>query len=132
MHTDCCSQNIKNYARIYKTTNSADEKAKRASKQLRERLRREKFLGIRVVSPSFPFAPESFRPLSLSPRVVSPPDRFAHSRSPLSRFAHFPFVPESFRETEIIKFYFCFYYFGLKNGIKLWFSCLLESFRYNV
>ena len=34
--------------------------------------------GIRVVSPTFPFAPESFRPLSLSPRVVSPPGRFAH------------------------------------------------------
>ena len=34
--------------------------------------------GIRVVSPTFPFAPESFRPLSLSPRVVSSPGRFAH------------------------------------------------------
>ena len=33
---------------------------------------------IRVVSPTFPFAPESFRPLSLSPRVVSLPGRFAH------------------------------------------------------
>ena len=33
---------------------------------------------IRVVSPTFPFAPESFRPLSFSPRVVSPPGRFAH------------------------------------------------------
>ena len=33
---------------------------------------------LRVVSPTFPFAPESFRPLSLSPRVVSPPGRFAH------------------------------------------------------
>ena len=36
------------------------------------------FYRIRVVSPTFPFAPESFRPLSLSPRVVSPPGRFAH------------------------------------------------------
>ena len=34
--------------------------------------------GIRVVSPTFPFALESFRPLSLSPRVVSPPGRFAY------------------------------------------------------
>ena len=56
------------------------------------------FLRIRVVSPTFPFAPESFRPLSLSPRIVSPPGRFAHFPvrpwvvSPTS-----PFAPESFR-----------------------------------
>ena len=43
--------------------------------------------GIRVVSPTFPFAPESFRPLSLSPRVVSP----------LVVSPPFPFAPESFR-----------------------------------
>ena len=60
---------------------------------------------IRVVSPTFPFAPESFRPLSLSPPVVSPPGRFAHFPfrpwvvSPTS-----PFAPESFRPH--IKFYF--------------------------
>ena len=50
--------------------------------------------GIRVVSPTFPFATESFRPLSLSPRVVSPPGRFAHFPvRPLSRFALFPVRP---------------------------------------
>ena len=56
VHTDCCSQNINNYARTYKTTNSAQKKAKRASKQLRDRLRREKFLEQKSVSVDFPFS----------------------------------------------------------------------------
>ena len=34
------------------------------------------FTWIRAVSTTIPFAPESFRPLSLSPWVVSPPNRF--------------------------------------------------------
>ena len=33
---------------------------------------------IRVVSTTIPFAPESFRPFSLSPWVVSPPNRFVN------------------------------------------------------
>ena len=79
-------------------------------------------LRIRVVSPTFPFAPESFRPLSLSPRVVSPPGRFAHFPvRPWVVSPTFPFAPESFRH--LIKFYFYYQYFGLKSGIKLWFSC---------
>ena len=62
-------------------------------------------LRIRVVSPTFPFAPESFRPLSLSPRVVSPPGRFAHCPvRPWVVSPTFPFAPESFRP--LIKFYF--------------------------
>ena len=56
VHTGCCSQNINNYARTYKTTNSAQKKAKRASKQLRDRLRREKFLEQQSISVDFPFS----------------------------------------------------------------------------
>ena len=48
---------------------------------------------IRVVSPTFPFAPESFRPLSLSPRRYVPESFRPLFRSPLSRFAHFPVRP---------------------------------------
>ena len=33
VHTGCCSQNMNNYVRTYKTTNSAEKKAKRASKR---------------------------------------------------------------------------------------------------
>ena len=58
---------------------------------------------IRVVSPTFPFAPESFLPLSFSPRVVSPPGRFAHFPvHPWIISPTFPFAPESFRP--LIKF----------------------------
>ena len=56
MHAGCCSQNINNYARTYKTTNSAQKKTKRASKQLRDRLRREKFLEQKSISVAFPFS----------------------------------------------------------------------------
>ena len=60
--------------------------------------------GIRVVSPTFPFASESFRPLSFSSRVVSPPGRFAHFPvRPWVVSPTFLFAPESFRP--LIKFY---------------------------
>ena len=59
-----------------------------------QQLRGGQFGRIRVVSSTFAFAPESFRPFSLSPGVVSPPGSFRPlSRSPLSRFAHFPVRP---------------------------------------
>ena len=61
---------------------------------------------IRVVSPTFPFDPESFRPLSRSPRVVSPPGRFAlFPVRPRVVSPTFPCVSESFR-LPLIKFYF--------------------------
>ena len=52
------------------------------------------FGGIRVVSPTFSFAPESFRLLFILPRVVSP---------------NFPFAPESFRPLTLFFFFFFFY-----------------------
>ena len=62
-------------------------------------------IRIRVVSPTFPFDPESFRPLSFSPRVVSSPCRFVHFPvRPWVVSPTFPFAPESFRP--VIKFYF--------------------------
>ena len=83
---------------------------------------------IRVVSPTFPFAPESFRPLSLLPRVVSPPGRFAHF--PVRPWVVSPttlFAPESFRP--LIKFCFWYYYFGLKTGIKLWWFFVITYYK---
>ena len=56
VHTGCCSQNMNNYVRTYKTINSAQRKAKRASKQLRDRLRRLKFLEQKSISVDFPFS----------------------------------------------------------------------------
>ena len=56
VHTGCCSQNMNNYVWTYKTTNSAEKKAKRASKQLRDMLRREKFLEQTSISAAFPFS----------------------------------------------------------------------------
>ena len=56
VHTGCCSQNMNNFVRTYKTTNSAQKKAKRASKQLRDKLRREKFLEQKSISVDFPFS----------------------------------------------------------------------------
>ena len=56
VHTGCCSQDMNNYARSYKTSNSVQKKAKRASKQLRDRLRREKFLEQKFISVTFPFS----------------------------------------------------------------------------
>ena len=44
------------YARTYKTTNSTQKKAKRASKQLRDRLRRENFLEQKSISVAFRFS----------------------------------------------------------------------------
>ena len=57
--------------------------------------------------PHFPFAPELFRPFSVSPRIVSPP----------SSFVHFPI------RLRVV---------SLKNDMKLWFVCLFEIFHYNV
>ena len=51
-HIGCCSQNMNNYVRTYKNTNSAEKKAK----QLRDRLRREKFLEQKNISVAFPFS----------------------------------------------------------------------------
>ena len=56
VHTGCCSHKMNNYARSYKTSNSVQKKAKRASKHLRDRLRREKFLEQKVISVAFPFS----------------------------------------------------------------------------
>ena len=60
VHTSCCSQNVNNYIfllifLLYKTTNSAEKKAKRASKRLRDRLRREKFLQQKSICVALPF-----------------------------------------------------------------------------
>ena len=56
VHTGCCSQNMNNYVWTYKTINLAEKKAKRASKQLRDRLRRENFLEQTSISVAFPFS----------------------------------------------------------------------------
>ena len=56
VHTGCCIQNMNNYAQSYKTSNSVQKKAKRESKQLRDRLRREKFLEQKSISLAFPFS----------------------------------------------------------------------------
>ena len=56
VHTGCCSQNMNKDVRTYKTTNSAEKKAKSASKHLRDRLRREKFLEQKSISVAFPFS----------------------------------------------------------------------------
>ena len=56
VHTGCYCQNINNHVRTYKTTNSTEKKAKRTSKQLRDRLRREKFLEQKSISVDFPFS----------------------------------------------------------------------------
>ena len=55
VYTGCCSQNMNNYVWTYKTINLAEKKAKRASKQLRDMLRRENFLEQTSISVAFPF-----------------------------------------------------------------------------
>ena len=55
-HIGCCSQNMNNYARTYKITKSGEKKAKRASKQLRDRLRREMIIQQNSMSTAFKLA----------------------------------------------------------------------------
>ena len=76
-------------------------------------------------SPLSRFAHFHVRPESFRPRVVSPT-----FRSPLSRFAHFPVRPRVVLPP--YKILFLVLLFRPQSGIKLWFSCLLEIFRYNV
>ena len=85
---------------------------------------------IRVVSPTFPFAPESFRPLSLSPRRFAPGSFRPLSRSPLSRFTHFPVRP--WVVSPPYKILFLVLLYRPQKCIKLLFSCILMIFRYNV
>ena len=47
---------MNNYIRTYKTTISAEKKAKRASKQLRDMLRREMFIEQKSISMAFQFS----------------------------------------------------------------------------
>ena len=46
---------MNNYVRTYKSTNSTEKTLKRASKELRDRLRREKFLEQKSIYVAFPF-----------------------------------------------------------------------------
>ena len=86
------------------------------------------FICIRVVSTTIPFAPESFRPLSISPRVVSPrivspTFHFAPSRFTPNRFVYFSVRPCVVSPTFLFAswvdsptYKFCF---GLLIGVKL-------------
>ena len=71
------------------------------------------FTWIRVFSTTIPFAPESFRPLSLSPWIVSPPNRFVYfSVRPCVVSPTLPFASR----VDSPPYKFCF---GLLIGIKL-------------
>ena len=70
------------------------------------------FTWIRVVSSTILFAPESFHPLSLSPWVVSPPNRFVYFYvRPCVVSPTFPFASR----VDSPPFKFCF---GLLIGVK--------------
>ena len=79
------------------------------------------FTWIRVVSTTIPFALESFRPLSLSPFVVSPPNRFVYfSFRPYVVSPTFPFASR----VDSLPYEFCF---GLLIGVKF---VLFESLSF--